>query len=295
MQDPMQQANGEQTGVAPALPPIPPGGGGDDDDQLELGELTLNYLTADPDVVAACGNDTSTLGWNVTDPNEDLAITYWLGVAGSSGARVQASGQEIVTVFTAVSYVLTARLRRARRVLGFVVISASNNPNCRTNPHNATYLAVAMQTILTGIIDKYLPAGGQISLDSVDQPVPDTDGFHITAHFKTAISDTTVDLTITLFPIAEQGKVVLHYTDFSVQVHVPFWLNIIAPGLITVLEKIVDQVIIDRLKPKIPQDLDAFSRLFVSAGYAACKVQMDAQNVNVTECLQQPPNLVSGF
>ena len=278
-----------QEALRPQIPP-PGNGGGDgppDLDQEILDQLTLDSFTVTPSTVPLGTSESVTLAWHVTEPHTPRArnIRFTLET-GAGSFPVGPAGSQSAQVSGAMTFSLVARLGRASLDLGNISVTVVPNPACTIIPITTDQFA----SLATPAVRKALaPYSNQIKLKSDPEWSIDPGGIHLVLHFAvpTPIGiDIDVDVKLTLVPVLNGGKLGLTYTNFSVDAHFPWWVNIFAPGVTTLVEQIIDSVITNKVKPQLPTLLqDVVNQFMLPTGSGTiAQIQLQQGQIVATVC-----------
>jgi hypothetical protein len=265
----------------------PPGNGRPNPDQDILDQLTLDSFTATPSTVTVGTSESVTLDWHVTEPAVPRArnIRFTLET-GSGSFPVGPVGSQSVQVSNSTTFSLIARLGTASADLGNVSITAVPNPACIP----ITLTAVQIATLATPAVRNAVASfSNKVRLKSDPEWSIDTSGLHVVLHFAVPTGagvDIDVDVSLTLLPVINNGQLGLTYTNFSVNAHFPWWVNIFAPGVTTIVEQIIDSVITGQLKPQLPGLLQrVVNNLMLPTGRGTiAQIQLQQGQVVATVC-----------
>ncbi len=224
-------------------------GDGNGGDQSILDQLTLNSFTATPSTVTVGTSESVTLDWDVTEPAIPRARNIRFTLATGAGSfPVGPVGSQSVQVSIPMTISLIASLGSASQDLGDVSITSIPNPACKTILLTSELILPILTPALKKAIASY---NNKVKLKSDPDPRE--------------------------WPID---------SNFHVDIHFPWWVNIFAPGVTTIVEQIADSIITGQLKPQIPGLLQkAISDLMLPTGIGTiAQIQLQQGQIVATAC-----------
>jgi len=265
-------------------------GDGNGGDQSILDQLTLNSFTATPSTVTVGTSESVTLDWDVTEPAIPRARNIRFTLATGAGSfPVGPVGSQSVQVSIPMTISLIASLGSASQDLGDVSITSIPNPACKTILLTSELILPILTPALKKAIASY---NNKVKLKSDPDPREwpiDSSGIHGVLHLTVPTPvgiDIDVDVSITLIPVLSGGQLTLTYSNFHVDIHFPWWVNIFAPGVTTIVEQIADSIITGQLKPQIPGLLQkAIRDLMLPTGIGTiAQIQLQQGQIVATAC-----------
>jgi hypothetical protein len=280
-----------QEPVQPALPPPGNGNGKPNPDQDLLDQLTLDSFTATPSSILVCTSEPVTLAWHVTEPADPRArlIRYTLE-SSAGGFPIGPVGSQSAQISGPTTFSLLARLGRASNNLGSVSITAVPNPASRTITLTPDTINTYSSPDISGDIGP--KAGSQTRLKSAPEPPTiDEGGIHMALHFAVPTDvhiDIDVNVSLTVVPVINNGQLVLTYTNFSVDADFPWWVNVFAPGVTTIVEQVIDSIITGKIKGQLPDVLAkaAMKAMSLLQGETIAQLQLKPGQIVIITCPQ---------
>jgi hypothetical protein len=250
----------------PAQPLMPSGGNGPPPPGQDiLDQLTLDSFTATPSNITIGTSESVTLDWHVTEPAIPAARNIRFTLETDAGSfSVGPVGSQSAQISGPTTFSLIARLGRASADLGDVSITAIPNPACFTVTLTFPQFIDQASPAITD--DATKKGGTKARLNGPPGGSIDTGGIHMELHFAVPTDvgiDIDVDVSMTLIPVITNGQLSLTYSNYSVDAHFPWWVNVFAPGVTTIVEEIIDSIINGKIKPQLPGRLQDAANTFM--------------------------------
>jgi hypothetical protein len=271
---------------------------------LDAGAITLDSFTVTPpQPVHPCGAPPVTLSWRITKHPERVAgdrdlsaalarVVFVLNI-GSVGFVVPAVGAHAFQPWTTTGAVLTAGLNapndRARAPLGSLTVNVTE-AGCLSFAIPESLLQSmaqsAVQSFLNSIgnpnITLRAPVGISVSTNGI--------GLTIRLVYSSAV-DVDIDIDANIILTVQNCQVSAMYSSFSLDADLPWWLDLVIPGIKEIIEAIIDDQLEGQLKPALLQAFQGFLNQQIQrlpANFCLCSMIPASHVINIVACPRTP-------
>jgi hypothetical protein len=218
-----------------------------------LDDVRVVSFTADRTQVRP-GDGGAQLSWEVFIPagcNVTLAL---------NGARVSNTSSMRVNPVQDITYQLIARLNLQFKPIGSVSIAVDNSDCSVTEIPESVVASQVQQSVDESIRDynNNPDTENKVSKRRETQVEVERDGIVLRLRLKLQINnffdpDIDIDAKIAI-RVSAEGRPVVFYRSFSVDVDWPWWVTGITLGITKIVEEFLDNLVQNQLKPKLLND-----------------------------------------
>jgi hypothetical protein len=270
-------------------------------DLISDGVLSLESFTANPSATAPCGGPPVTLSWHIAihrdrASEEELRILPQVRFELDVGiipvvTQVNAIGSHVVQPMATTTYILyasigVARIGKVRAELGTVTVTVSEGRCIRQSIPEDDIRRMVQDYFNTN----YGPNNSEARLRAPVGLEIDTDGITLRLRLvKPGIVDIDIDVNARLLLPVQDCQARVMYAEFGVNANLPWWLELVAPVVIDIVEAFIGAHIEGELKPRLLQEvqrfLDDYFRQIPSI-LCLCRLRPLRDQIEVLACLR---------